>query len=449
MSTELSIKVILDELNESNSSTYKVQVLEKYKNNEQLARVLKMTYDKVEYTYGLTLQRVMLHEMQKPFKNHDTIDLSAALDILEKQICSRKITGNAAIELVHSVISSLNDDDSYILQRIIDRNIKCNIGRTQINKVFANLITKPVYMRCGVFNDKTKKKIVYPATLQMKCDGTYREFTVQNGEVQSRSRSGESYDYPALFDALRCCPDGVYFGELTVRGVTDRSIGNGMINSKDVPYDDLVFDAWDYVTIEEYKNAVKKEKNKIPYIERFNTLKEIFSKNIENSNIRIVETHVVNDVVSALQQTSKWMNAGFEGAVLKNNSSVFKNGTNNEQLKMKIKIDAEMRIVGYQDGSIGTKREGKVGSIIFENDEKTIKGRTSGFNDKLLDEISNNREKYIGKIICVEFNDLTKAESHDYYSLSHPRFIEFRDDKDSTDCLQRVLDMREMAITLS
>jgi len=143
------------------------------------------------------------------------------------------------------------------------------------------------------------------------------------------------------------------------------------------------------------------------------------------------------------------MDAGYEGAVLKNQSSVFKNGTNNEQLKMKICIDAETRIVAYQEGRVGTKREGKVGSIVFENDERTIRGRTSGFSDAFLNEVSANREAFLGKIMCVQFNDITKAENHDYYSFSHPRFIEIRDDKDSTDTLERVLDMREMAIALS
>jgi len=245
-----SITEIFKELNESNSSNYKIKVLKQYSDNELLAKIFKMAYDKVEFSYGVTLKNV---DKFNPVQIETSLE--CALSFLADELSTREVTGNAALQSLSNTLYSLSERDSIIIKKIINRDIRCNVGRTQINKVFPNLITKPIYMRCGVFNDKTKKKIQYPATLQMKCDGTYREFTVQNGEVQARSRSGESYEYPELFEALSACSNGMYFGELTVRGITDRAIGNGMINSKDVPYSDLIFDAWDYVIIEEYKNA--------------------------------------------------------------------------------------------------------------------------------------------------------------------------------------------------
>jgi hypothetical protein len=50
--------------------------------------------------------------------------------------------------------------------------------------------------------------------------------------------------------------------------------------------------------------------------------------------------------------------------------------------------------------------------------------------------------------MTVQFNDLTKAEGNDYYALSHPRYIEIRNDKDETDTLEKVLSLREMAMEL-
>ena len=51
--------------------------------------------------------------------------------------------------------------------------------------------------------------------------------------------------------------------------------------------------------------------------------------------------------------------------------------------------------------------------------------------------------------MTVQFNDLTKSRDNDYYALSHPRFICFRDDKNCTDTLERVQEMKEMAMSLS
>ena len=109
------------------------------------------------------------------------------------------------------------------------------------------------------------------------------------------------------------------------------------------------------------------------------------------------------------------------------------------------KVDAEMRITGFTDGTIGTKREGKIGAIQFSNDEGTIKGQCSGFSDEELDLFTKNKDNLIGRIISVEFNDLVKSENNDHYALSHPVFVELRNDKDETDSLEKVIQLRDMA----
>lgn len=164
--------------------------------------------------------------------------------------------------------------------------------------------------------------------------------------------------------------------------------------------------------------------------------------------IKIIEHIIVNKPQEVMLQNKVWMEQGYEGSILKDWSGVFKDGTNNKQLKIKLKISAEMRIVGFLDGTIGTKREGKVGSIIFKNDEGTIEGRCSGFTDEFLDELTNNKENYLGKIIEVEFNDISRASGSEIYAFSHPRFIEVRE-KDTTDTIEQVFKMREMAMDVS
>ena len=64
-------------------------------------------------------------------------------------------------------------------------------------------------------------------------------------------------------------------------------------------------------------------------------------------------------------------------------------------------------------------------------------------------EVTKNPEKYIGKVLSVQFNDLTKAEGNDFYALSHPAFICFRDDKDETDTLEKAFKLRDMARSLA
>jgi len=437
---------IIEELNLKNGSNYKIDVLKKHKDNELLQRVLKMTYDSVAFTYGISQSTIQPGTLEP-----DGTTLENALDFLENKLATRLITGNDARDQTNHYLNALSEDDAEVLWRIIGRDLKINLGKTQINKVFKGLITKPVYMRCDVYGEKTKKNISYPAMVQMKADGTYREFTVRSGiSVESRSRSGESYEYPVLFEQMKLFPSGVYVGELTIKGITDRAESNGMINSDEPPHDDIIVELWDFITFDEYELAGKKDKKnpcKNVYINRFNTLHQTLST-FKTTNVQLIEFRVVETLGEALKMTSKWMNAGFEGSILKDLQGVFKDGTSKQQLKLKLEIDLEVRLVGFQEGTPGTKREKTFGAFIFENDEGTIKGRCSGFTDKQLADFNSRREELIGEVFTVQFNDITKGRDNDYYALSHPRFITFRDDKDETDTLEKAFKYRDMAMQI-
>ena len=429
------ISEFLSELNESNSSNYKISTLKKYQNSEIVKQLLKLTYDKNNFNFGMSRTRLLgiLNESNFP-EGIDKID--DYLDLLQEN--SGKLSGNSAKEFYSSLLQKLTEDSRVILLNILGRDLKCGINIKNINKVFKNLIPKPNYMRCAVFSEKLVKKIHFPAILQLKMDGTYREFNVSNGTVSAKTRAGEEYFNPVLFKEMMNFPDGYYMGELTIDGES-RFTGNGLINSLNPPLDKIIFTCWDFLTFDEYTGKVKTS-----YIDRFNRLQNLI-ENKEFKQIKLVENHIVNNVSEALKQVSLWMSEGLEGGVLKDFNNTFKNGTSNTQLKIKLKVDAEMRITGFTEGTPGTKREGKIGAIQFANDEGTIKGQCSGFSDAELEEFSKNKDSLIGKIISVEFNDITKAENNEYYALSHPRFIEVRNDKNETDDLKKVIQLRDMA----
>ena len=435
---------ILEELNAENGSNYKMATLKKYSDNELLKRVLKMAYDKATYTYGISMKNI---DSNIPENSGEKLrSLEQCLDVLVNSFVTREYTCNTAIDILEDLLYSLNVEDRIVLSRIIGRDLKINMGRSNINKVFKDLIVKPVYMRCGIYNSKTSSKInIDDAYLQLKADGTYREFTVDQGIVTCISRSGEEYAYPVLSEGLSKFPDGKYIGELTVSGTNDRATGNGLINQDNPPHDLINLDLWDYITPEEYQNAANKVKNTTKYSDRFNTLVKTIESAQNLKNINIIETHIVKSIPQALTIVGEWMRNGLEGGILKDKDNIFRDGTSPQQLKLKLEIDADVRITGFTEGTKGTSREFTFGAITFENDEGTIKGQTSGFTDAQLKDFNGRREELIGKIMSVQFNDITQARTNDFYALSHPRFIELRDDKNSTDTLERVLELKEMA----
>jgi len=441
------ISNILEELCFENGSKYKIGILKKHKDNELFKRVLKMTYDTVVYRYYLTMNHWNKKQRSEMFNPLPSVcmTLEQALDFLEFKLATREITGNTAIEEMDTVFNSVCEQDRDVLIKIINRDLRINCGRTVINKVFSNLITKPVYMRCGVFSKKTSKDIKFPGVLQLKADGTYREMQILEGSVKLFSRSGEQYFYQ-FEENFSDLPNGHYTGELLVEGTENRSESNGLLNSDNPPSDRIVFYVWDYITSDEYSNAASKTKNVTPYSKRLEKLQEIV-QNKNHPQLQLIESHVVDSISDAFEKVVGWMNDGLEGGVLKDMSGVFRDGTSKHQLKMKLEMDLEVRVTGFREGRVGTKRANTFGAIIFETDDGMIKGSTSGFTDAQLEKINSNREDYIGKIMTVSCNDITRGRESDYYALSHPRFKEFRTDRDDTDTLERANEIKMMAMS--
>ena len=258
---------------------------------------------------------------------------------------------------------------------------------------------------------------------------------VKDGKVSFVSRQGKEYEYPHLEkDVLNTeLPDGYYLGEFTIGDAfhaMNRFEGNGILNRKDCPEDDIHFTVWDYLSLKNYENCLEPYKFRIVKLQ---ALQFWFP-----DWMSVVDSHIAQNMSDIIKYNSQYMNQGLEGSVIKLIDYVFKNGTSHQQFKLKLKVDADVRITGT------TKGEGKysntIGAITFSTDDNLVMGKVSGMTDALRRDIGNNPSKYIGKIMSVEFNDLTPENN-----LSHPRFKEIREDKSETDTLERIIQMRNMA----
>ena len=430
---------ILEQLRNTTSTKEKFNILLSHKDNEDLKKVLKYTYDKVDFTYGVTSKTVLDFDSNE----YSDKEMFEVLDILNR----REVTGHSALALAKNFYKSCDKTIKDLFLKILDRDLKIGVNEKTLNKVFKGIVPKPFYCRCDLLSEKTLKKFTFPGFIQLKCDGTYREAYVHNGIVEFKTRSGESYRNPVLEEILKTLPNGYYLGEFTLGRAdnpdANRAEGNGNINSDNPDYNNIHFTVWDCLTEDEY--TLKDSKRN--YDERLIDMR-LNIERLNSSLVQVVPSLKVYDIEDALKVTSGWMNKGLEGGVLKSFNMKFKNGTSKEQLKIKLKVDVEVRCTGFLEGTKGTKYEGKNKVITFENDEGTIKGQCSGMTDAMVDEVTKNPNKYIGKVLTIQFNDLSKADGNEYYALSHPHFKEWRDDKDETDTLEKAFKMKEMATTL-
>ena len=161
------IKSIITEIANEGGSNAKMDILKSYQDTPLLKEVI----------YQAKSKRVKFYLKQIPeyTSNGKAMPLEWALEALG-DISNREVTGGDAINYLTNILESVGDDDAYIIERIIDKDLKFGMGTSNINKVFKDLIEKTPYMGAKSFSEDLAKKIFEKGGIgvsQAKMDGRY------------------------------------------------------------------------------------------------------------------------------------------------------------------------------------------------------------------------------------------------------------------------------------
>jgi hypothetical protein len=456
----MTIKQIFDEIAAEPGTNQKMVILGKYRDNKLLERVLYLANSK----------RVKFYIKQLPEypMPRGEMGLDSALDALS-DLSTRKVTGHSAIgHLVH-VLSSCTVDDAYIIERIIEKDCRLGMGTTNINKIFKGLIEDTPYMGAISFDEKKARSIFNDsrrAYSQIKMDGRYCNAIIRNGEVELESRQGELtiVTGATFLEELADFPDCVLNGELTIDGVS-RYESNGVIASiisilskqesrgpaetlKHIAkfeskhggfnkaLDSIRFTVWDMITVDEYFD----QRSTTPYSERIvNYSTALYD--LKPTMISAVEMHDVATYEEALLRFQEALADGQEGTILKATDGGWKDGKPNWQIKMKLEMDVDLRITGFNYGT--GKNINVISSVNAESSDGKVVTRPTGINEAMMQYITDNQEALSGTIVECKCSGLSQ-DSEGRYSLLHPVFKSLRDDKDTCDDLQSIIAIERM-----
>ena len=457
----MTIKQIFDEIAAEPGTNQKMVILGKYRDNKLLERVLYLANSK----------RVKFYIKQLPeylFFPSGEMGLDSALDALT-ELSSRKVTGHSAIgHLVH-VLSSCTPEDSYIIERIIEKDCRLGMGTTNINKIFKGLIEDTPYMGAISFDEKKARSIFNDgrrAYSQIKMDGRYCNAIIRNGEVELESRQGEPtvVTGATFLQELADFPDCVLNGELTIDGVS-RYESNGVIASiisilskqesrgpaetaKHIAkfeskhggfnkaLESIRFTIWDTITVDEYFD----QRSTTPYSERIvNYATALYD--LKPTMISAVEMHDVATYEEALLRFQEALADGQEGTILKATDGGWKDGKPNWQIKMKLEMDVDLRITGFNYGT--GKNINVISSVNAESSDGKVVTRPTGINEAMMQHITDNQKTLLGTIVECKCSGLSQ-DSEGRYSLLHPVFKSLRDDKDTCDDLQSIIAIENM-----
>lgn len=453
----MSIYSIIEKLRADSSRNYKMEVLAQNKDDELFKRVLIAA---LEPRINYYIKKIPKYTPQdssnvKRLDGTSGLSLKSGMAVLSA-IANRDITGGEAIKSLTRVLESLNSEDAKVIELIIQRDLKCGVNVSTINKVFPKLISETPYMRCSLVRDMkgipTPEK---PYISQVKADGSFVYLTIK-GEDQSvelMTRNGNVYPnkpFQKLIQEVLQFPlpaNNVYHGEFLVEQngtILPRELGNGMLNS--VMQGDTfepgcvpVIVLWDVTPLHLFDTDTV---DTTGYRDRWDYLSTIINQKPEQTAIRLIETRVVTSMAQAYEHYNYCLERGLEGTILKQGDAVWKDGTSKQVFKLKLEVDVDLKIVGFTEGS--GKNADTFGAIICETDEGDLRVGVSGFTDKERKMIHEKRNELQGKIITVKSNNLMETDGK--YSLFLPRYVEIRNDKTEADTIVEVINQFSSAV---
>ena len=181
-------------------------------------------------------------------------------------------------------------------------------------------------------------------------------------------------------------------------------------------------------------------------IKRLNHLDELLDSYSGNL-IELIEYKYVNSPEEAMQHFQEALERGLEGTILKDPAGTWKNGKPNWQVKMKLEINLDLKIVGFQYGEKGKKNENVISTLLHETSCGLLKTNPAGMKEDMMDYITANQDKLLNTIVEIRCCGLSQDEKGNWATL-HPSVVELRDDKDSYDSLKTAQEIEYMAKTL-
>jgi ATP-dependent DNA ligase len=452
-----SLYSIITSLQQASGSNAKLAILQANKDNELLKKYVEATLS----------PKINFYITKKTFPKvdyHSKTMHSLSIPIIEEivyLIAERHITGKAAHDWLSSLLKVQNNETQQLIEWMLLKDFRAGVGEALVSKVWPEFKFTPSYQRCSLMDEKITAHFSKPSTqmiVQEKMDGSFAYLIMdENGEPTLMTRNGSVY--PKEFAKYISTTNGNYVlpvknlvlvGELVgyktnahynicENTLHDRKTSNGVLNSiqqGNENYNEVVewwsFVCWDLLD----KESFDKGQSDVTYERRLGQMKSLINEHIP-MQIEGVHHRYVDTLAEAYEFYQEQLSQGKEGAVLKDLSSTWKDGTSKLNVKMKLAVDIDLVVTGFIQGT--GKASGMLGALCCASScEKLVCDVGTGFTDEQRKDVWSRRHDWIGKVVQVKANDLLDSKGKETYSLFLPVFQEMRFDKSQADSLERI-----------
>lgn len=455
-----SVLAFLDKIAATSSKIEKEALVKQGMGSPMFARIVRAAYTPGR-NYGM---RVLPERQAGIAPGGNTLDEERYWNLLTG-LAEREITGLTAWEQVEQALNFLDESSGELLRRIIRGDLRAAFGTDTVNRVCPGTFPDYPYMRCSLVDKSNMAKWDWSQGMisQEKADGMFANLNRDGaGNVWMTTRQGTDIPMTHL-QALEAAvisaitPNTQTHGELTVYRngkLLAREVGNGILNSVCQgaalePGDVVRFDAWDQIPLDK---VATKGKYEVPYKARLVSLVRDIRKikgTIHAESLDMIPTRLVYSRADAWGHYRELLRAGKEGTIVKYHSAIWRDGTSKDQVKLKLEVDVDLEVVSVLTGNVGTKNEGRPGSLECRTSCSGLSVDVTVKNEKMRAEIEANPDAFIGKVMVVRANSIMEASNEgEMCSLFLPRFVDDKPrlDKTIADTLEQVREQFRNAV---
>ena len=331
---------------------------------------------------------------------------------------NRKITGNAAIESVYKCFCKVDEKEEKWMRNLLKKRFSIGLATKSVNKVFPSLIETFEVQLAEKMTDKIMEKLPDRIRIEPKLDGVRCLAVVSNNSCEIFARSGKKI---ANFDntigaELSALPSGVYDGEIMDKDFV--ALMRQMYRKDDADVSQSYLALFDFIPTCEWT-----EKTGImPLRDRRTNLEKCF-ENKSFKYLKLVDQITINKSSMLIDKMhKKFVDEGYEGAMIKNPDSVYGFGRSDAVIKVKSFCDSDLTVIGFKQGT--GRHAGKLGSILVQYNGVEV-NVGSGFDDEMRENVWKNKSKYLGMTAEVRYQEVTQDGS-----LRFPTFVCWRTDKE-------------------
>ena len=414
------LRLFVNEMNSSNSTNHKIDILNKYKSNSFIKTVLLYTYHPY-LNFGVTSANLK--------KRSDLISDSgwADLFLMLTDLNARIVTGHDAIRLVNGFISDYSEWSDLIYQ-ILDRNLETRATTTLINRVFPNLI--PTF-DVALAHDVTKVKGVDLTDgswfVSRKLDGVRCLCIVQNESIKFISRNGKEFLTLGLIaEEIKDLgiTDIVFDGEICLMNLDGSDDFQGIlkqIQRKDHTIENAKYLIFDILTLDEFFG---KEESPI-FSKRIVSRARQYEYFQSAKSLEVLSQIEIKDEGSLANLKAESKDSNWEGLIARRDVP-YKSGRSKDMLKLKEFFDAEYSVTDVIMGPQRVIVEGReveeevLSAVIIEHKGSPVQVG-SGFSMDERRRYFKNPHDIKGAIITVQYFEET-TDQHGNNSLRFPVF---------------------------